>query len=371
MIGLNDFRRQWRETREDALAAFIATGESGWYVLGREVQQFESALAEYWELQHAVGVASGLDAIEIALRAAGCKPGDKVLTTPISAFATTLAIIKIGAEPVFADTDAFGLIDLDLARDVIRQNPRIRYFVPVHLYGYALDAERLGAIKHEFGATIIEDCAQSIGAQWKGMPTGAVGFMAATSFYPTKNLGAMGDGGAILTNNEESAQAARVLRDYGQSNKYRHDVVGYNSRLDELQAALLTRVSLPRLDRWTERRKELAAAYIAGIQNRAVRVLGSPVDSASCWHLFPVLVSPNRKPDFITHLRKRGIGAGEHYPIAIPDQKALSGVPCHIASNGIEQARLFCRSEVSLPIHPYLCDSEISAVLDAVNEWVN
>src|SRR5438067_4869110 len=164
MIQLNDFKRQWADTRLAAVTAFSEIGESGYYVLGPEVREFEEALADYWDRACAVGVASGLDAIEIALKARGCKPGDRVLTTPLSAFATTLAIVKAGAIPVFVDTDRFGLIDLAQCRDALAASPAIRYLVPVHLYGHALDMNALAALRDESGCCVIEDCAQSIGA---------------------------------------------------------------------------------------------------------------------------------------------------------------------------------------------------------------
>src|SRR5690242_10537126 len=199
MIRANNFERQWQEIGEDALHAFRRVGASGWYVLGQEVRALEGTLASRWGLKHAIGVASGLDAIEISLRALGCRPGDRVLTTPVSAFATTLAILKLGAIPVFADTDERGLLDLDRCSEVVRQRPQIRFLVPVHLFGHALDLVKLRRMREEFDLKIVEDCAQSIDARFRGEHTGSAGQMAATSFYPTKNLGAMGDGGAILT----------------------------------------------------------------------------------------------------------------------------------------------------------------------------
>lgn len=369
MIQLNDFVRQWNDTKADAVSAFSHMGESGWYVLGSQVHQFEKALAEYWQLPYAAGVASGLDAIEISLRALGCSRGDKVLTTPVSAFATTLAILKLDAVPVYADVDKFGLLDLEVAREVLQNDPTIRYIVPVHLYGHALDMTKLKSLQDDFELIIVEDCAQSIGANFNGIATGSVGQMAATSFYPTKNLGAMGDGGAILTADKEYDSAARALRDYGQVSKYRHDVLGYNSRLDELQAALMLRVNLPRLDNWIARRRQIAAAYLDNIQSRAVRIPGSPPGAESSWHLFPVLIAPECKTSFLAFLKARGITAGEHYPIAIPDQRAVRTVKTEIAGAGIENARAFCHSEVSLPVHPYLTDGEVTAVINAINDW--
>ena len=368
MIGLNDFPRQWEDTRAAALEAFRRVGESGWYVLGREVRGLEAALAARWGLSYAVGVASGLDAIELSLRILGCGPGDKVLTTPLSAFATTLAIVKLQATPVFVDTDEFGLLDLEACREVLRQRPDIRFMVPVHLYGYALNLRELRAIGEECGCRIVEDCAQSILACSGGKAAGTAGQLAATSFYPTKNLGAMGDGGAILTGDEGYYHAARALRDYGQGAKYRHDRVGYNSRLDELQAALMLDAYLPKLEAWTARRRQIAGRYLAGLQGPAVAPLGSPPLSDSVWHLFPVRIAGGRKQEFLQFLKANGIIAGEHYPIAIPDQKALDSVP-HEVIGDCARARVIARSEASLPIHPYLRDDEVDQVIAACRQW--
>jgi dTDP-3-amino-3,4,6-trideoxy-alpha-D-glucose transaminase len=238
----------------------------------------------------------------------------------------------------------------------------------VHLYGHALNMTRLAALRQEFDCRMVEDCVQSIGACFNGAVTGSAGQMAALSFYPTKNLGALGDGGAVLTADADGAHQARMLRDYGQGAKYRHERVGYNSRLDELHAGLLRRVSLGRLPGWTEARRSIAAAYIEGIRNAAIHVPGSPRGSHSCWHLFPVLVDPARKRDFMAWLTSREIGCGEHYPISIPDQPAMSSVPFETIGE-LATARRICNSEVSLPIHPYLQPAEIAQVIEACNQW--
>jgi dTDP-4-amino-4,6-dideoxygalactose transaminase len=346
LIQANDFKRQWEDLRDDALAAFEQVGSSGWYVLGEEVRAFEAELATLWRFPHAAGVASGLDAIEIALRALGCGPGDRVLTTPISAFATTLAIVKLGAVPVFVDTDDQGLIDLQRCNDLLTKRRDIRFFVPVHLYGFAIDPNALLRLRDQHELLMVEDCAQSIQA---------TGQIAATSFYPTKNLGAMGDGGAILSRDASLDARVRALRDYGQTAKYRHDFIGYNSRLDELQAAFLRRACLPRLKRWTARRREIAGAYLSGIRNPAVRLPAPREGSQPSWHLFPVWMDHPRRSHF-----------GCHYPVAIPDQKAMRDVPFEVPG-GCENARRLCTSEVSLPIHPYLSDAEVAEVIAAVN----
>lgn len=369
MIQFNDFKRQWLDTEADTLAAVKAVGESGWYILGDKVREFEHAFAAAWGTSGAVGVASGLDAIELSLRALGCQPGDKVLTTPISAFATTLAIVKLGAVPVFVDCDRFGLIDLDLCEKYLRSRQDAHFFVPVHLYGHSLDLGHLARLRDEFNLRIVEDCAQSIHATFRGVPTGTIGQLAATSFYPTKNLGALGDGGAVLIQSESLAGTVRVLRDYGQSRKYEHNTIGYNSRLDELHAAILRRAHLPRLDAWTARRREIASGYVRNIGHPHIRVPGAPEGSDSCWHLFPIFIKAGEKPAFMAHMRDQGIAVAEHYPIPIFEQRAMSAAS-HEFAGTCEHARQLCASEVSLPIHPYLTDDEVASVIENCNAWV-
>jgi dTDP-3-amino-3,4,6-trideoxy-alpha-D-glucose transaminase len=368
MIQLNEFQRQWADTRVAVLAAVDRVGSSGWYVLGEEVSAFETSLAAFCGVAHCVGVASGLDALEVSLRVAGCRPGDKVLTTPLSAFATTLAILKLGAVPVFVDTDEFGLLDLDLAEEALSTTAHLRFIVPVHLYGHALNLTRLAQLAEKHGCTIIEDCAQAIACRFEGRAVGTAGAIAVISFYPTKNLGALGDGGAILTESETYDTEARSLRDYGQTSKYVHAHVGYNSRLDELQAAILNRVYFTKLAEWTARRIEIACRYRSGIANPGIRIPGAPPGSESVWHLFPALVAPDRKQAFRRFLASRAVASGEHYPLPIFEQPALLGAP-HLMLNPCAVSKSIAVSEVSLPIHPYLTDNEIDRVIETCNEW--
>lgn len=367
MILMNDFRRQWADTGKDFHQALERTGASGWYILGREVERFERSLAALWGLPHAVGVASGLDALEIGLRILGLRTGDRVLVAPISAFATALAVLRAGGTPVFAPCAANGLVDLDACTEILGRDPSIGFFVPVHLYGHCLDMERLGALA-ERGVRIVEDCAQSISARWRGRPCGSAGQAAAVSFYPTKNLGAMGDGGAILTPDAELAAQARCWRDYGQRSKYDHVVPGLNSRLDELQAAFLSDAGLPRLEAWTARRRAIARAYMEGIRHPQIEIPAPPPGSDSVWHLFPVLVPDGAKAAFRRHMTECGVQTAEHYPLTLFDQPALRGAAFGMAGDP-EPARRFCRREASLPIHPYLADDEAQAVIEACNRW--
>ena len=367
-ILLNDFRSQWEEIRDVALAAFERVGKSGWLILGKEVAAFEEQLAQVWGLPFCIGCASGLDAIEISLRCLGAKPGDKVLTTPLSAFATTLAIVRTGCVPIFVDVDESGLVDLDQCVEVLEEERDIKFFVPVHLFGHAINLKRLSEIKDRFDIIIVEDCAQAVGARSNGAVVGSVGEAAATSFYPTKNLGAMGDGGAILTKDSDIASVARSLRDYGQSEKYRHSFMGLNSRLDEVHAAILKDAMLPLLTRFTQRRGDIAEAYRKGIINPQVVIPCVPEGSESVWHLYPLIVRGDRNA-FQKHLSESGISSGIHYPILIPDQNAMKFFEPSLVRRELRNATQFAEQEVSLPIHPYLSNYDVEKVIATCNSW--
>jgi dTDP-3-amino-3,4,6-trideoxy-alpha-D-glucose transaminase len=369
MILQNDFKRQWAIVQDAVEGAVRRVGASGSYILGEEVRRFEEALAQFWGVAHAIGVANGMDAIEIGLRCLNVRPGDKVLTTPLSAFATTLAIMRAGAIPVFVDVDSLGRIDLGQCRDTLKRNRSIRFFVPVHLYGFPLDMSDLASLRDEFNLQIVEDCAQAIGASSSGIGVGTVGQVAGTSFYPTKNLGAMGDGGALLTNDSEITARARILRNYGQSGPYLHSELGLNSRLDELHAAILHDAILPNVQRWTAARRQTAEAYVNEIRNPAIG-LPAPTANMNCvWHLFPARISPGNRDNFRQHLRTREIVPGIHYPRLISDQCALSKTgDCEVMVEPLNATR-WTQSEISLPIHPFLEDTEVRAVIDACNAW--
>lgn len=365
-ILANDFRALWQKVGGDVQRAVARVGESGWLILGKEVTAFEQSLARLWGLEQAVGCGNGMDAIEIALRVLGLKPGDPVLTTPLSAFATTLAILRAGGRPVFVDVTEAGGLDLSLSREVLTKHPEIKFMVPVHLYGHVLDLDELERLREDLGLKIVEDCAQSILGRQGGRNCGTVGQCAATSFYPTKNLGAMGDGGALLTNDPELAAQARRWRDYGQAAKYVHVLPGLNSRLDELQAAILNHALLPRLDRFTETRRAIARGYYAGLGE--VRALEVPVTDleSSVWHLFPVLARGDRAR-ICEHLASRSIQTAFHYPQLIPDQQAMQPAAFEVATP-LSVARRWTQHEISLPLHPFLGDVDVQRVIAACRE---
>lgn len=365
MILRNDFERQWKVVESRILAAVQRVGASGRYILGPEVGKFEEALAESWGVAHAVGVGNGMDALEIALRCLELEAGERVLTTPFSAFATTLAILRAGGWPLFVDVDDNGNLDLDQAREVLLRDSSIRFLLPVHLYGNPLDLEKLAALKTDFQLLVVEDCAQAIGATHGGRVVGSVGQATGTSFYPTKNLGAFGDGGALLTNDEQVATRAKKLRNYGQSSLYLHDQLGLNSRLDELQAAILHDALLPNLQHWTAARRQVASRYGSQIETGTFRPLEIAKEAEPAWHLYPLFVSPGERDRFRRFLEELSIESGIHYPRVIPDQKTLQapGV-CGIAFEP-ENARRLAASELSLPIHPFLTEAEMSTILSA------
>ena len=368
MILQNDFKRQWGFVEERVLGAVRRVGGSGRYILGPEVEAFETALANFWGVSHAVGTANGLDAIEIGLRCLGLERGEKVLTTPLSAFATTLAIIRAGGTPIFVDVDDFGGIDLEQCRQVLEKDKSIRFLVPVHLYGLPLRMEELARLKADFQLQIVEDCAQSIGASSAGTKTGTVGQVAATSFYPTKNLGAMGDAGALLTNDAALAENAKALRDYGQTAHYVHSQLGLNSRLDELHAAIMREAFLPHLTNWGEARRRTAEQYLTRIRHPAIHMLHPDRGMQPAWHLFPILTDEGSRDQLRSHFSSCGITTGIHYPTLICDQAALEKGTWQIAIDPA-RARRFASSELSLPIHPFLTDQEVESVIAACNSY--
>ena len=369
MKSQNDFQRRWVAIQRRVLDAVRRVGESGRYILGEQVQRFEAALAREWGIEHAVGVANGMDAIEIGLRCLGLSHGGKVLTTPLSAFATTLAIIRAGGVPVFVDVEQRGGVDLRQCRVLLERDPEIRHFVPVHLYGHALDMTELKKLKHDFDLSIVEDCAQAIGASHCGVSVGTVGQAAATSFYSTKNLGALGDGGAVLTDDREVAVKARVLRNYGQSGHYVHDKLGSNSLLDELHAAILRDAMLPNLEAWTALRRKTARIYLDAIRNPLIQMCPPSTGGDPVWHLFPILVGECMRDSLREHLRHEGIDTAIHYPRIIPEQPALTKNAQFEVCFEPLNAHRFAAEEISLPIHPFLIETEIRRVIDACNKW--
>jgi dTDP-4-amino-4,6-dideoxygalactose transaminase len=337
-------------------AAIRRVVASGWFILGPEVDAFEQEFAAACQSAYAVGVGTGTDAITLILRALGIGPGDEVITSPLSAAYSALAIVMTGARPVFADIDPVRLT-LDPAATAAAVTPRTRAILPVHLYGQAADLDALERIASRHQLALVEDACQAHGATVNARPIGTIGVASAFSFYPTKNLGALGDGGAMTTN--DSALAARIkrLRNGGQTSRYHHQEPGVNSRLDELQAAIL-RARLPLLARWTDRRRAIARRYRHALG--AARFIVPPeCDAGHVYHLFPVLSAC--RDALQEHLRAAGVETLIHYPVPIPQQPALAS----FAPADCPVANRVCREVLSLPIYPSLTDTQIDTVSQA------
>jgi dTDP-4-amino-4,6-dideoxygalactose transaminase len=338
-------------------AAIRRVIERGWYVLGPEVEAFEQSFAEACGARYAAGVGTGTDAIAIILRGLGIGPGDEVITTPVSAAYTALACVMVGARPVFADIDPRRLTISPAAIEAAI-TPKTAAVLPVHLYGQPADMRAIMAIAEARGLAVIEDCCQAHLATCDGRPVGSFGVAAAYSFYPTKNLGALGDGGAITTSDAALAARMKRIRNGGQTDRYHHGETGVNSRLDEMQAAILS-ARLPLLAGWTSTRRTLAATYRRLLAGAGFEV-PPECDAGHVYHLFPVL-SP-RRDELQAALRSDGIETLIHYPVPIPRQPALQDqapAVCPVADR-------VCAQVLSLPLYPGMPEEDLQVVAGAI-----
>jgi dTDP-4-amino-4,6-dideoxygalactose transaminase len=332
--------------------------DSGWYILGQETEAFESEFAQYCGAAHCIGVANGLDALHLILRAYDIGAGDEVIVPSNTFIATWLAVSQTGATPVPVEPDA-RTYNLDPALIEVAITPRTRAIMPVHLYGQPADMDAIKEIADRHGVRVIEDAAQAHGARYKGRRTGSLGDAAGFSFYPGKNLGALGDGGAITTNDGALAAKLRKMRNYGSSVKYQHDIAGVNSRLDEVQAAVL-RAKLQHLDAENAARSAVAAQYKKGLAATALTLPFVPVEMEAVWHLF-VVRAPNRA-EIQAKLNARGIGSQIHYPIACHQQGAYADR----AWPPLQLAECLQDQVLSLPMAPYLLPREVDAVTEVL-----
>jgi dTDP-3-amino-3,4,6-trideoxy-alpha-D-glucose transaminase len=355
-----DLARQNAAIADGLKAALDRVMTSSAFVLGEEVERFEAEFAAFCGVRHCVGVASGTAALTIMLRAAGIGPGDEVIVPAHTFVATALAVHHAGGVPVYVDVDrGSGLIDPDMVEAAI--GPRTVAVLAVHLYGQACAIEPLRGLADRHGLKLFEDAAQAHGATYRGARVGGLGDAAAFSFYPSKNLGALGDGGAICTDDDGLATGARRLRDLGRDGDGVHRVCGYNERLDGLQAAFL-RTKLPHLDAWTKARRAIADEYVAGLGGE-VEVLEESADSPCTYHVFPIRVRARER--LVRELTRVGISTRIHYPLALPDQPALHNL---YPTRSVVTARDWASRELSLPIFPGMTRREVNSVVEVVNE---
>lgn len=359
-----DLERRNQEVRAELEAAFARVLASGRYILGDELEGFEREFARFCGVEHCVGVGSGLDALQLGLEALGIGAGDEVLVPAHTFIATWLAVSRAGAIPVPVEVDEHtGAIDLGSALG--RLSARVKAVIVVHLYGMPVAMRAWRELCRARGLWLIEDAAQAHGASAEGQRAGSWGDLAAFSFYPAKNLGALGDGGAIVTRHAEVAEKVRRLRNYGAARKYEHQHPGCNSRLDELQAAFL-RVFLKKLVIWNGRRATVAKWYASGLKNVGVRILSPPPGVSPAWHLFPLRTC--KRDATVAALEQEGIEAGIHYPKTPYQSGAYRSLGW--SDGAFPVAERWCKEVLTLPMHPWLTRDEVDRVCKVVSDVV-
>jgi len=349
-----DLGRLHQSIRPQLDAAYHRVMDSGWFIMGPELEAFEAEFSQYCEVRHCIGVGNGLEALHLLLRAYGVGPGDEVIVPSNTFIATWLAVTQCGATPVAVEPN-MDTHNIDPALIANAITSRTRAIIPVHLYGQPADMDPINDLAAKHGIIVIEDAAQAQGARYKGRRVGSLGHAAATSFYPGKNLGALGDGGAVLTNDDAIADKVKQLRNYGSTVKYQHDLAGYNSRLDEMQAAFL-RAKLVVLDEWNARRREIAAQYSKTLTGAAIDLPFVPDYAEPVWHLY-VIRSKDRNA-LKAHLEQQCISTVIHYPIPPHRQACYQDFKGH----SLPISTILAEEVLSLPMSPAMTSEEVEFV---------
>ena len=374
-----DLTRQFENLKEELINAVNKVLASGRYILGPEVEAFEKEVANYLGVKHAIGVASGTDALWLSLKALGVGPGDLVLTTPFTFFATASAILNTGATPVFADIDPLTFnLDTEKVKEALEgRSPvwqrlglrpeKVKVILPVHLYGQAADMDALLEIARQYDLKVVEDAAQAMGTKYKGQKVGSFGEFGCFSFFPTKNLGAFGDGGLVVTQDDELAGKVRMLRAHGSKPKYYHHLVGTNSRLDAIQAAIL-RVKLPHLDKWIEARRNIANIYDSLLGKvEKVKIPYRASYSYHTFHQYTLRILNGQRDELRSYLKEKGIGTGIYYPLPVHLQPVLK--PFGYIEGDFPEAEKACKEVLSLPMWPELTEDEARYVAQTVKDY--
>ncbi len=366
LVPFLDLKKQHEPLATELAAAFERVLHSGQFILGREVAQFEEAAAALTGTRHAIGVSSGTDAILLALMALDIGPGDEVLCPAFTFFATAGCVARVGATPVFVDSCATSF-NIDVADAARRITPRTKAILPVHLYGQTADMDAIRNLAEAHGLFVIEDAAQALGAIFRGQPAGSMGDFGAFSFFPTKNLGALGDAGLLVTSDDQLAARARLLRNHGAEQQYFHKLIGGNFRIDGLQAAFL-HVKLPHLAGYTTRRRENAAFYSSRLAKLNGKALALPVEmkeNQHIWNQYTVRVHGNQRASLRRFLAEHGIGSAVYYPVPLHRQECFlkEEIPSLPVAEQLSQECL------SLPVYPELTREQLSGVANAVMQF--
>ncbi|MHC4788032.1 MAG: DegT/DnrJ/EryC1/StrS family aminotransferase [Planctomycetota bacterium] len=358
-----DLPAQYRALKEEIDAALERVCEKATFTLAPEVDEFERAWADYCEAGHCVGVSNGTAALHLALLAAGVGEGDEVITTPMSFFATAETICLVGATPVFADIEP-GTYNIDPGRIEELISERTRAIMPVHLFGHPAEMDAILAVARERGLAVIEDAAQAHGALYRGRKVGALGDLGAFSFYPTKNLSACGEGGAVVTDDAGAAERVRSLRAHGEHGKYAHSRVGFNYRMAGVQGAVL-KVKLAYLDRWNARRRQVAERYAEGLASTPLTLPREADHAQSAWHLY--VVRCERRDALREHLAAAEVWSGIHYPVPINELEAMREV--EFRRGPLPEAERMAREALSLPIYAEISDAQVDHVIGSVRDF--
>ena len=364
-ISYLDLSKMHGPIQDEIVDAIKDVVMSEWYIQGEKCKEFENSFARYCGAKHCIGVGNGLDALRLTLEAYGIGAGDEVIVPANTFIATVLAVSYVGATPVLVDAD-LDTYNIDISKIREKITEKTRAIIVVHLYGNIVQMDEVMSIAREYDLKVIEDSAQAHGAVYNGKRAGNIGDAAGFSFYPGKNLGALGDGGAVVTNDDELADKVRALANYGSYEKYNHVYKGCNSRLDEMQAAILS-VKLKYLEKWNDERKAIAKRYSLEIKNSNVVLPKVDLENmdSHVFHIYPILVQDRER--FIEYMKEEKIGCNIHYPIPIPLQKAYDEY-----SNEIEQypvTKKICAEEVSIPLYPGMTEEEINYVISKINNY--
>ncbi len=365
-VPLLDLKRQYSYLKSDMDKAVLNVLDHGWFILGPEVTELEEKLAGLCQVKYSAGVASGTDALLLALRACGIKPGDEVITTAFSFFATAGVIVRLGAKPVFVDIEKDSY-NIDPNKIEAAITPKTKVILPVHLFGQVADMDPIMEIAKKHNLKVVEDAAQAIGAEYKNRKAGSFGDFGCFSFYPTKNLGAGGDGGIITCNNDDNIELLRIFRNHGAKPKYYHKIVGYNSRLASIQAAILL-TKLPYLQKWSEKRNEHARSYDEAFKNNS-GIKTPTIKDYTTFHIYnQYTIAVSNRDGLKEHLKSKAIGFEIYYPVPFHAQECF--VDLGYTKADFPLSSKAADEVISLPIYPELTDEERNEVIEAVNEFV-
>lgn len=365
-VPMLDLTEQYSSLRSEVLEVLDKVMSSSQFILGPNVKKLETDVAEYSRVAHAIGCANGSDAIHIALQALGVGPGDEVITTPFTFFATGGAIVRAGAKPVYVDIDPI-TFNIDPAKIEEAITDKTKAIIPVHLYGQMADMERIAEIAKKHNLAVVEDAAQAIGAKHNGKTVGELGSAATYSFFPTKNLGAYGDGGMIVTNDDEAAENCRVIRVHGSKPKYYHHVLGYNSRLDELQAAVLN-IKFPHLDKWSELRREKAQMYTSLLKERVGDMVVTPIEKEGNYHVFhQYTIRVENRDELQQYLKDQGVQTMIYYPLPLHVQPVFKDLG--YKEGDLPLSEKAANEALSLPMFPELKTEQQEYVVAKIAEF--